>query len=184
MLLIAAALALGGCARSSSPPSNGMRAKSPSNACTAEAELRRKLSGRVALFDRMVEGIISWAQPAIRLANRAAGEFFGFTPPAADRTVLEATRHHEVCRAGRAARHRGGGAQSRNYASTVCRRPAIFRSTRSRCRDSEGARDGAILVFTISPAIRQLEAVRQDFGRERESRAAHPVSLIKSAAET
>src|SRR4051812_15059519 len=62
-----------------------------------EAELQAQATRTVALFDRMVEGIIVvGATGRIRLANRAAGALFGFAPPAIDRTVLEATRHHEV----------------------------------------------------------------------------------------
>ncbi|MFM9079846.1 MAG: hypothetical protein ACKOTE_06870, partial [Opitutaceae bacterium] len=62
-----------------------------------EAELRSQAGRTSALFDRMVEGIIVvGADGRIRLSNRAAAGFFGFTPPAEGQTVLEATRHHEV----------------------------------------------------------------------------------------
>src|SRR5436309_1461971 len=61
------------------------------------AELQAEAARTAALFDRMVEGIIVVGEAGkIRLANRAAGELFGFTAPATDRTVLEATRRHEV----------------------------------------------------------------------------------------
>src|SRR5262245_61223629 len=62
-----------------------------------DTELRAQADRTAALFDRMVEGIIVvGANGKIRLANQVAGALFGFKPPAHDRTVLEATRHHEV----------------------------------------------------------------------------------------
>ena len=41
-------------------------------------------------------GIVVDAAGRIRLANRAASALFGFEGPAAGKTILEATRHHEV----------------------------------------------------------------------------------------
>jgi PAS domain-containing protein len=62
-----------------------------------ESDLRAQTERTVALFDRMIEGLIVIdASGRIRLANRAAGELFGFPSPAIGRTILEATRHHEV----------------------------------------------------------------------------------------
>src|SRR5688572_15405691 len=62
-----------------------------------ETELSAQVERTAALFDRMVEGIIVVGPNGkIRIANRAAGALFNFTPPATDRTVLETTRHHEV----------------------------------------------------------------------------------------
>src|SRR5262245_18555467 len=62
-----------------------------------ENEVSAQAERTKALFDRMVEGIIVVGpQGRVRIANRAAGTLFNFTPPAAERTVLEATRHHEV----------------------------------------------------------------------------------------
>src|SRR5688572_4862723 len=62
-----------------------------------DAELREQAQRTAALFDRMIEGLIVVdGTGRIRLANRAAGELFGFVPPATGRTIIEATRHHEV----------------------------------------------------------------------------------------
>src|SRR3984957_5285704 len=62
-----------------------------------EAELREQSQRTSALFDRMVEGVIVVdASGRIRLANRAAPALFGFEGTAVGKTVLEATRHHEV----------------------------------------------------------------------------------------
>lgn len=54
-----------------------------------EIELRAQTERTVALFDRMIEGLIVIdAGGRIRLANRAAGELFGFPSPAIGRTIL------------------------------------------------------------------------------------------------
>src|SRR5688572_15105687 len=64
-----------------------------------EAELAAQEERTAALFDRMVEGIIVvGADGKISFANRAAATLFHFTAPAAECTVLEATRHHEVAK--------------------------------------------------------------------------------------
>src|SRR3954465_9470085 len=61
------------------------------------AELHEQAQRTAALFDRMIEGLIVVdVTGRIRLANRAAGAMFGFEAPANGRTILEATRQHEV----------------------------------------------------------------------------------------
>src|SRR6188508_1677630 len=61
------------------------------------AELHEQAQRTAALFDRMIEGLIVVdVTGRIRLANRAAGAMFDFELPATGKTVLEATRHHEV----------------------------------------------------------------------------------------
>lgn len=149
-----------------------------------EAELAAQAERTAALFDRMVEGIVV-VGPAgkIRLANRAAGAMFGFRPPAADRTVLEATRHHEVAA----------------LVSRLEREPEVLNhelrlddvaETRYlqvnalALRGSDGARDGAIIVFHDLTRLRQLESVRQEFVANVSHELRTPLSLIKSAAET
>ena len=149
-----------------------------------EVELHAQVERTTALFDRMVEGIIVVGLDGkIRLANHAAAELFGFTLPVQDRTVLEATRHHEV-------------------AALVARleiEPAVLnhelrldRVTETRflqvnalaLRAASGARDGAIVVFHDLTRLRQLEAVRQEFVANVSHELRTPLSLIKSAAET
>src|SRR6185312_15018886 len=57
------------------------------------AKLDEQAGRTAALFDRMVEGIaVTDGSGRIRLANRAAGDLFGFEAPAAGRTLLEAMR--------------------------------------------------------------------------------------------
>src|SRR5580658_11267773 len=65
-----------------------------------EGELREQSQRTAALFDRMVEGLIVVdGGGRIRLANRAAALLFSFEGNAVGKTVLEATRHHEVAAA-------------------------------------------------------------------------------------
>lgn len=149
-----------------------------------EAGLRAQSERTIALFDRMVEGlIVVGANGRIRLANRAAGELFGFSPPAAERTVLEATRHHEVAALVARLDHepevlnhelRLEGVSATRY----------LQVNALALRAPEGTRDGAILVFHDLTRVRQLEAVRQEFVANVSHELRTPLSLIKSAAET
>ncbi len=148
------------------------------------ADLQAQSGRTAALFDRMVEGIIVvGADGKIRLANRAAGTLFNFPPPAAERTVLEATRHHEVAA----------------LVTRLEREPEVLNHelridgvTETRylqvnalaLRSGAGAPDGAILVFHDLTRLRQLEAVRQEFVANVSHELRTPLSLIKSAAET
>ena len=62
-----------------------------------EQELREQAQRTASLFDRMVEGLVVVdGGGRIRLANRAAQSLFCFEGQAAGKSVLEATRNHEV----------------------------------------------------------------------------------------
>jgi two-component system, OmpR family, phosphate regulon sensor histidine kinase PhoR len=149
-----------------------------------EAEVRAQVLRTSALFDRMIEGVIVVdATGRVRLANRAAGALFAFAPPATGRTLLEATRHHEVSalitRLGRepeVLNHelRFDGVSSTRY----------LQVNALALRATDGAPDGAILVFHDLTRLRQLEAVRQEFVANVSHELRTPLSLIKSAAET
>jgi two-component system phosphate regulon sensor histidine kinase PhoR len=149
-----------------------------------EAELAAQAERTAALFDRMVEGIlVVGADGKIRLANRAAGALFGFAPPAAERTVLEATRHHEVAAL---------VARLEREPEVLSHELRIEGVTATRClqvnalalRAPGGGADGAVLVFHDLTRLRQLEAVRQEFVANVSHELRTPLSLIKSAAET
>lgn len=149
-----------------------------------DVELQAQAERTTALFDRMVEGIIIVDfSGRIRLCNQAIGQFFEFSKASVGRTVLEATRHHEV-------------------ASLVTRlqlEPEVLNHelriegvTETRFLQvnalalvtAEGAHDGAILVFHDLTRLRRLESVRQDFVANVSHELRTPLSLIKSAAET
>ena len=62
-----------------------------------ERELKEQGQRTSALFDRMVEGIIvADATGRVLLSNRAAGSLFSMAGSPQGKTILEATRHHEV----------------------------------------------------------------------------------------
>lgn len=149
-----------------------------------EAELREQTQRTAALFDRMIEGLIVVdATGRIRLANRAAGEMFGFELPATDRTILEATRHHEVAavvsRLDLAPEVLGHELRLEGVSAT-----RFFQVNALALRDAGGSRDGAILVFHDLTRLRQLESVRQEFVANVSHELRTPLSLIKSATET
>jgi two-component system, OmpR family, phosphate regulon sensor histidine kinase PhoR len=149
-----------------------------------EAGLGAQAERTAALFDRMVEGIIViGATGKIRLANRAAGTLFNFTPPATDRTVLEATRHHEV--AALVARlEREPEVLNHELRLDGVAETRYLQVNALALRAADESRDGAIIVFHALTRLRQLEAVRQEFVANVSHELRTPLSLIKSAAET
>jgi two-component system, OmpR family, phosphate regulon sensor histidine kinase PhoR len=149
-----------------------------------EAELKEQSQRTAALFDRMVEGLIVVdAGGRIRLANRAAEVLFGFSGDAAGKTILEATRHHEVAavvaRLDRELEVLGYELRIDSMAT-----PRFLQVNALALRDTGGAGDGAILVFHDLTRLRQLEGVRQEFVANVSHELRTPLSLIKSATET
>jgi two-component system, OmpR family, phosphate regulon sensor histidine kinase PhoR len=149
-----------------------------------EVELREQSQRTAALFDRMVEGLIVIdAAGRIRLANRSAAALFDFEPPATGKTILEATRHHEV--ASLVARLDGElevlGHELRIDSMEA---PRFLQVNALALRDAGGASDGAIVVFHDLTRLRQLEGVRQEFVANVSHELRTPLSLIKSATET
>lgn len=149
-----------------------------------EAELAAQAERTAALFDRMVEGIIVvGADGRIRIANRTAGALFGFAPPALDRTVLEATRHHEV--AALVARlEREPEVLNHELRLDGVTETRYLQVNALALRAADGTSDGAVIVFHDLTRLRQLEAVRQEFVANVSHELRTPLSLIKSATET
>jgi two-component system phosphate regulon sensor histidine kinase PhoR len=153
-------------------------------AARRESELAAQVERTAALFDRMVEGIIVLgADGRIRLSNRAAGALFDFVPPATGRTILEATRHHEV--AALVARLE----QEQEVLNHEVRFETLegarhFQVNALALRTVDATPDGAILVFHDLTRLRQLEGVRQEFVANVSHELRTPLSLIRSAAET
>jgi two-component system phosphate regulon sensor histidine kinase PhoR len=148
------------------------------------AEIAEQARRSAALFDRMVEGVIvTNAGGRIRMANRAAKAFFGFDAPSVGRTLLEATRRHEVAdvaaRVDREAEVLGHELRLEGAGSN-----RFLQVNALALRDAGGGRDGALLVFHDVTRLRQLEAMRQEFVANVSHELRTPLSLIKSAAET
>ena len=149
-----------------------------------EAELREQSQRTSSLFDRMVEGLIVVdGSGHIRLANRAAGELFGFPGPTIGKTVLEATRHHEVAAL---ATRLEKESEVLGYELRVdgVGAPRFLQINALALRDSDGSPEGAIFVFHDLTRLRQLEAVRQEFVANVSHELRTPLSLVKSATET
>jgi two-component system phosphate regulon sensor histidine kinase PhoR len=132
----------------------------------------------------MVEGLIVVdGGGRIRLANRAAKSLFGFDGHAAGRTILEATRNHEVAavvaRLDRELEVLGHELRIDSMDS-----PRFLQVNALALRDAAGSNDGAIIVFHDLTRLRQLEGVRQEFVANVSHELRTPLSLIKSAAET
>ncbi len=149
-----------------------------------EAEFKEQAQRTASLFDRMVEGLIVVDSAGkIRLANRAAAALFGFEPPATGKSVLEATRHHDVAAVvGRLDRELEVLDHELRIESLEA--PRFIQVNALALRDSDGASDGAILVFHDLTRLRQLEGVRQEFVANVSHELRTPLSLIKSASET
>lgn len=149
-----------------------------------EAELREQSQRTAALFNRMVEGLIVVDSAGrIRLANRAADALFGFDGPAVGKSVLEATRHHEVAAVvSRLDRELEVLGYELRIDSMVA--PRFLQVNALALRDAAGSSDGAILVFHDLTRLRQLEGVRQEFVANVSHELRTPLSLIKSASET
>jgi two-component system phosphate regulon sensor histidine kinase PhoR len=149
-----------------------------------EAELHEQSRRTAALFDRMVEGLIVVdGAGRIRMANRAAESLFGFDAQAPGKTVLEATRHHEV--AALVARlDREAEVLGHELRIDITSTPRFLQVNALALRDASGASDGAILVFHDLTRLRQLEGVRQEFVANVSHELRTPLSLIKSATET
>lgn len=148
------------------------------------AQLDEQADRTAALFDRMVEGVaVTDANGRIRIANRAAGELFGFTAPAIGSTLLEATRRHEVAAvADRLARE----AEVLGYEMCLegVGAPRFLQINALAIKNAQGDRNGALYVFHDVTRLRQLEAMRQEFVANVSHELRTPLSLIKSAAET
>lgn len=156
----------------------------------AAAREDRRADGRAQgeriaeLFERMVEGVIVVGPDGrIRFANPAAGALFGSTLPAAGRTVLEATRRHEVA-AIVARLDTEPEVLNQELCTDDLANPRFLRVNARALRLPDGTRDGALLVFHDLTQVRQLEGVRRDFVANVSHELRTPLSLIKSAAET
>ena len=148
------------------------------------AEFAEQAQRSAALFDRMVEGmIVTNAAGRIQLANRAAQSFFSFDGGAIGRTLLEATRRHEIAAVAERLESETEvlGHELRLEGADL---PRFLQVNALALRDAGGGRDGALFVLHDVTRLRQLEAMREEFVANVSHELRTPLSLIKSAAET
>lgn len=147
-------------------------------------ELSTEVERTWKLLDRMVEGVIVAAGDGrIRFANHAAAELFSFEAPADGRTILEATRHHEVA-AVLSRLEREPEVLNHELRLEGLSQTRFLQVNALTLKSATGEREGALLVFHDLTRLRQLESVRQEFVANVSHELRTPLSLIKSAAET
>lgn len=148
-----------------------------------EAREAERLRGE-ARFDGMIEGVIVVDDDGrIRAANRAAARLFGFPLPATGRTLLQATRNHEIAMLVDRIDSTGEVAGHEVRIDDVVA-PRFLELNAVALKDDSGAREGTMLVFHDLTRLRQLEGVRQEFVANVSHELRTPLSLIRSAAET
>lgn len=136
---------------------------------------------RAALLQSMGEGVLLLdRQDRIELANRAFEQLFGTGPDLRGRTVLEATRSHELA----------GLVRQTRAAGQVLGAELELRTPESRLLQvnaaslGPGPESGLILVFHDLTRFRQLENQRREFVANVSHELRTPLSLIKGCVET
>lgn len=138
---------------------------------------------REAIFNSMIEGLLLLDEDErIQLANRAFIELFGVTVDVRGKTVLEVLRQHElaelVAKVEQQKQVLGyelklGGLSERWLQINAA---AIF--------NSEGRKQGIIVVFHDLTRLKQLERTREEFVANVSHELRTPLSLIKGYVET
>ncbi|MCU0771924.1 MAG: ATP-binding protein [Verrucomicrobia bacterium] len=143
----------------------------------------QSVSRQRAVFDSMVEGLLVLdRQGRVQLANRKFIQSFGLGDEVQGRTVLEATRSHELAELASVAAENSGmisrtlrlpGPQERHVEVNAA--PIIGRS---------GEQEGLVIVLHDVSRLRRLEKTREEFVANVSHELRTPLSLIKGYAET
>ncbi|MCU0788520.1 MAG: ATP-binding protein [Verrucomicrobia bacterium] len=149
----------------------------------ARSAEEQAVSRQRALFDSMVEGLLLLdAQGRVQLANRRFIQFFNLGDEVQGRTVLEATRSHELTELAQGVARNSGlinrtlrlpGPQDRHVEVNAA--PIIGR---------EGEHEGTVIVLHDVSRLRQLEKTREEFVANVSHELRTPLSLIKGYTET
>jgi len=152
-------------------------------AMDAQAAADQAVARQRAVFDSMVEGLLLLDDQArVQWANRKFIQFFGLGQPVEGRTVLEATRSHELAELTTSVRKdsqlinrtlRLPGPQERHVDVNAV--PIIGR---------KGRPEGMVLVLHDVSRLRRLEKTREEFVANVSHELRTPLSLIKGYSET
>jgi two-component system phosphate regulon sensor histidine kinase PhoR len=149
----------------------------------SEAARQQAIARQRALYDSMVEGLLLLDdQGRVRLANRRFIELFGLGEEVHGRTVLEATRSHELAElANGVARHSG-------LINQTLRLPGLdekyLEVNAAPIVDRDGEPEGMVLVLHDVSQLRRLERTREEFVANVSHELRTPLSLIKGYSET
>lgn len=136
---------------------------------------------RATLIQSMGEGVLLLDRDGrVELANRAFEQLFGVGPDVRGRTILEATRAHELEAVVRQAQATGQALG----AELELRTPAPRLLQVNAARLGPGPEAGVILVFHDLTRFRQLENQRREFVANVSHELRTPLSLIKGYVET
>jgi len=154
------------------------RLQAEARAATARGETRLR-----TLFDSMTEGVLLLNREGrVQLANRRFTELFDLGAKVAGRTVLEATRSHEMEELAASA------ARSGQWTGRTLRLPGSpERHVEVNAAPIGGTgteREGLLVVLHDVTRLRQLENTRQEFVANVSHELRTPLSLIKGYAET
>lgn len=147
---------------------------------SAEAQT---ISRQRAVLDSMVEGVLLLdGRGRVQLANRRFIEFFKLGDELQGRTVLEATRSHEL------AELAAGVAQHSGLINRTLRLPGVqerhVEINAAPVIDVAGRPEGMVIVLHDVSRLRQLEKTREEFVANVSHELRTPLSLIKGYSET
>ena len=162
---------------------NGARAQVDALTRSEEAARLEALTQQAAVFDSMVEGVVLLDHDGrIELANRQFTKIFGLMEDSRGRTLMEATRMHELADL---------------IASLGVTQPTLGREIRlpglaerwlavsaAVMFDRTQARVGTVVVFHDLTRIKHLERNREEFVANVSHELRTPLSLIKGYTET
>lgn len=148
----------------------------------ARSSAEQAISRQGAIFDSMAEGLLLLdGQGRVQLANRRFIEFFGLGDAVQGKTIIEATRSHELAELAASGSSpdlvnralRLPGPEERHVEVSVA--PIVGRN---------GDREGTVIVLHDVSRLKQLEKTRQEFVANVSHELRTPLSLIKGYSET
>jgi two-component system phosphate regulon sensor histidine kinase PhoR len=147
------------------------------------AEIERDRAGLVAVFDRMIEGLlILGSDRRVQWANLPLQRLFQLTSDVRGRTLMEALQRHELEQLAERARLEG---QAPGLELEIAGQPPRFLQVNASIVGRPGEPNpGVILVFHEVTRLKELEATRREFVANVSHELRTPLSLIKGFVET